>query len=266
MNLKDFRLKQRLNQFKQIFCMIFAMCFCCGFLTLMLCSCGHNVVTVSKGIGMNLSWDGANYVPNVKFGQWDQITYVPRGNTSMSTTTVTGGNLGSGGISQTVTFSAGTQLNEKNIVQICNSPYTSDKVKEELVKTVLLVKAPEKMPASSKTVAAAAAVGPEAKDVKPVVTGVDKAIESVSENAGKAIDATKEVANNTVESVQSYSKDATKSISTKILIYAIAISVVILLTIIFLVIYFVKRKKKVNDIKEEVQTPEIKQENNSLNN
>ena len=57
------------------------------------------------------------------------------------------------------------------------------------------------MPASSKTVAAAAAVGPEAKDVKPVVTGVDKAIESVSENAGKAIDATKEVANNTVESV-----------------------------------------------------------------
>ena len=33
----------------------------------MLCSCGHNVVTVSKGIGMNLSWDGANYVPNVHY-------------------------------------------------------------------------------------------------------------------------------------------------------------------------------------------------------
>lgn len=233
-------------------------------MALMLCSCGHNVVTVSKGIGLNFSWDGTNYVPNVKFGQWDQITYVPRGNTTMSTTTVTGGNLGSGGISQTVTFSAGTQLNEKNIVDICSSPYTSDKVKEELVKTIVLVKAPQKITAASKTVAAAASVGPNAEDIKPVVTGTDKIVQAVSENAGKAIDATKQVANNTVDSVQDYSKSATKSISNNILIYISIISIIIVVALIFLIIYFVKRKKKINEIKEEDKQEEISQQTQNI--
>lgn len=228
-------------------------------MTFMLCSCGHNVVTVSKGLGLNLSWDGANYVPNIKLGNWDVITYVPRGNTSMTTTTVTGGNLGSGGVSQSVTFSSGVQLNQKNIVQICNNPHTSNQVKAELVKVVATAKPPVMIPSTSKTVAAAAAVGPQAKDVAPVSTGVDKIVDAASQNAGKAIQATKDVANNAVDSVQDYSKEATKSISTKALILFSIISTLVIFAIIFLIIYFVKRKKKANE-KLSTNQQEVKEE------
>lgn len=228
-------------------------------ITFMLCSCGHNVVTVSKGLGLNLSWDGANYIPNVKLGNWDVITYVPRGNTSMTTTTVTGGNLGSGGVSQSVTFSSGIQLNEKNIVQICNNPHTSNEVKTELVKSIAQVKPPVMIPSTSKTIAAAAAVGPQAKDVAPVSTGVDKIVDAASQNTGKAIQATKEIANNAVDSVQDYSKEATKTISTKALILFSAISTLVIFAIIFLIIYFVKRKKKINE-KQLMHQQEAKEE------
>ena len=241
---------------------------------LLLCSCGHNVVTVSKGLGVNISWDGANYVPNIKLGNWDQITYVPRGNTSMTTTTVTGGNLGSGGISQSVTFTSGIQLNQKNIVQICNNPHTSNQVKAELVKAVIQVKPPVTIPSASKTVAAAASVGPQSKDILPVSTGTDKIVDAVSQNTGKAIEAGRDVANNAVDSVQDYSKVATKSISTKVLILFSVISTLVIFGIIFLIIYFIKRKKKANaelstnqqEVKEESELDLSTQNNLTQNN
>ena len=101
----------KLEYLKVCFINVFVFCLIDLFPILFLCSCGHNVVTVSKGVGINFSWDGSNYVPNVKLGQWDQITYVVRGNSSAATTTVTGGNLGTGGIAQTIAFNSGTQLN-----------------------------------------------------------------------------------------------------------------------------------------------------------
>ena len=56
--------------------------FCVGgvSLTALLTSCGHNVVTHSRGVGMDISWDGSSYIPNLRLGQWDVTNAVVKEN------------------------------------------------------------------------------------------------------------------------------------------------------------------------------------------
>ncbi len=57
----------------------------------MLCmtSCGHNVVTHSKGMGIDLSWDGSSYIPNIRIGSWDVSNAVIKENVEVEVTTST---------------------------------------------------------------------------------------------------------------------------------------------------------------------------------
>ena len=82
-------------------------------MTLILFGCGHSVQSNSKGIGVDLSWTGESYIPNLRLGYWDASTAVIRGNTSYTSTTATGGSLFNAGGTQTTTqLYAGPQLNE----------------------------------------------------------------------------------------------------------------------------------------------------------
>ena len=62
-------------------------------IALMISSCGHNMVTQSKGIGIDVSWTGENYVPNIKLGYWDETSAAVRGNANVSASTASGGGL-----------------------------------------------------------------------------------------------------------------------------------------------------------------------------
>ena len=65
--------------------------FCIGgvSLTAILTSCGHNVVTHSRGVGMDLSWDGSSYIPNFRLGQWDVTNAVVKENMDVEANTIT---------------------------------------------------------------------------------------------------------------------------------------------------------------------------------
>lgn len=54
-----------------------------------LSSCGHNVVTHSRGIGMDVSWDGSSYIPNFRLGQWDVTNAVVKENVDLEANTIT---------------------------------------------------------------------------------------------------------------------------------------------------------------------------------
>lgn len=55
----------------------------------LLAGCGHSVVTHSKGMGIDLAWDGGNYIPSVRLGQWDVTNAVVKENVDLEATTIT---------------------------------------------------------------------------------------------------------------------------------------------------------------------------------
>lgn len=230
--------------------------------------CGHNVLTTSKGIGLELVMSGDNTMPTFRGGEWDAVSYVPRGNTAMSMTTSTGGILGTGGTSQTITVTAGTQLNEGNITSILtseNCPDVAKVVLSESLKTLIKdpVIAPE---TSARTTYAAAASGPDAILVKTESTGVDKIVDKVAENAepikevlnttvnktGDVLETTVNTAGNTVTSISLSAILATKWL---LIVITIAVVIIVLLAVKLLikvvpiiVDYFKNRKLTVDAV------------------
>ena len=136
------------------------------FVLFLITGCGHNIYTSTKGIGLDASWNGDSYIPSVRFGLFQASTFIPRGNITMSVTNATGGVLGDGGTSQTIVIKAGVQLNEANIVQICNNPTTADSVKLAAVQNVTTAKVPDETPTAVKITSASAATGPDAKSIQ----------------------------------------------------------------------------------------------------
>lgn len=64
-------------------------------LSMMLSGCGHNVVTHSRGIGIDISWDGSSYIPNLRLGQWDVTNAVVKENVDIEANTITKADAGS---------------------------------------------------------------------------------------------------------------------------------------------------------------------------
>lgn len=126
------------------------------FIVFMVTGCGHNIASQSKGIGVNVSWNGDSYVPNVKLGYWDQNTAVVRGNTTFTSSTATGGGIlnGEGGTSQTLQLSTGTQVNEGNIKDILMSPDIDTAAKIEFIKALDKLAMPKNDSAANKTTSA----------------------------------------------------------------------------------------------------------------
>ena len=54
------------------------------FASMLLVGCGHNVVTQSKGWGIDISWSSDSYVPNMRLGYWDVTYLMVRENTQVT--------------------------------------------------------------------------------------------------------------------------------------------------------------------------------------
>lgn len=80
----------------------------CLLLTLVT-GCGHNVVSNSRGTGVEITWDGSSYIPSLRLGQWDVTNVVVKENVSIETQTNTTTGAGSQLASSQTTTSSETQ-------------------------------------------------------------------------------------------------------------------------------------------------------------
>ena len=116
-------------------------------------SCGHNIATQTKGIGIDVSWTGNSYVPNLKLGYWDDNNAVVRGNSSYSSSTASGSNIigGEGGTSQTLQIATGTQVNEGYIKDILTDPNLDTVTKVAFVEALVKLQQPQTANAYNQT-------------------------------------------------------------------------------------------------------------------
>lgn len=125
-------------------------------LAIIITGCGHNMVTQSKGIGIDVSWTGENYVPNIKLGYWDETSAAVRGNANVSASTASGGGLmvGEGGTSQTFQIATGTQINEGYIKDILIDPNIDTEAKVAFIKALTKLECPATNGSVNKTTTA----------------------------------------------------------------------------------------------------------------
>ena len=107
-------------------------------LTAILTSCGHNVVTHSRGVGMDISWDGSSYIPNLRLGQWDVTNAVVKENMDVEANTITKADV-STSASGDQTASNGAQVGASGGIQIKmkSGPQTNGYVKDVLTSETL---------------------------------------------------------------------------------------------------------------------------------
>ena len=130
-----------------------------------LCTgCGHNIATQTKGIGIDVSWTGNSYVPNLKLGYWDDNNAVVRGNTTMSSSTASGGSVigGDGGTSQTLQIATGTQVNEGYIKDILTDPNLDTVAKVAFIEALYKLQQPQTSNAYNQTTSTASGITKDA--------------------------------------------------------------------------------------------------------
>ncbi len=145
-------------------------------IALIITSCGHNMVTQSKGIGIDVSWTGENYVPNIKLGYWDETSAAVRGNATVSASTASGGGLlvGQGGTSQTLQIATGTQINEGYIKDILTDPNLSTEAKVAFIKILAQLEHPAIDGAHNKVTSAESSIVKEPVDEEAIKAEVEE--------------------------------------------------------------------------------------------
>lgn len=176
----------------------------------LITGCGHNIASQSKGIGIDVSWNGSNYVPNVRLGYWDDTTAVVRGNTSVSASTASGGGIiaGQGGTSQTIAISTGTQVNEGYVKDILTDPNLDTEAKIAFIKALTRLEHPQTDGAHNKTTVAESSIikgvieeqkeDLEAKQAKEAEEAIDELVaklEAMEREKANAVSETKEAVN-----------------------------------------------------------------------
>ena len=169
-----------------------------------LCTgCGHNIATQTKGIGIDVSWTGNSYVPNLKLGYWDDNNAVVRGNTTVSSSTASGGNVigGGGGTSQTLQIATGTQVNEGYIKDILTDPNLDTVTKVAFVEALTKLQQPQIANAYNQTTSTASGITKDAveipdkeqqiKDTEAEIEGLIKKLETLekADTAPRAVPA-----------------------------------------------------------------------------
>lgn len=149
-----------MKKYISLFSLMFVLC--------LLTGCGHNIVNVDRGIGIDLRlpipFSGENIVV-LKIGQIDSTSLILRGNaefktdssttgsinTETSTGTETGDKLGnsgklgtSGGIGQNITFTTKPQLNEGYLCEVLKDPNVPNEAKVALVNYLIQQQQPNK--------------------------------------------------------------------------------------------------------------------------
>ena len=113
-----------------------------AFTVILVTSCGHNVVTHSRGIGMDLSWDSSNYIPSFRIGSWDVTNTVIKENTDLEASTITNAGLGTdvntGNSTTTVPGNKAQASTQGGIqIKVKTGPQTNGYVKDVLTSPTL---------------------------------------------------------------------------------------------------------------------------------
>ena len=114
--------------------------FCIGGvgLTAILTSCGHNVVTHSRGVGVDISWDGSSYIPNLRLGQWDVTNAVVKENMDVEANTITKADVStSAGGEQIASNEAQAGASGGIQIKMKSGPQTNGYVKDVLTSETL---------------------------------------------------------------------------------------------------------------------------------
>ena len=181
-------------------------------IALLITSCGHNFATQSKGIGIDVSWTGESYIPNVRMGYWDDTTAVVRGNTTVSASTATGGGIlaGQGGTSQTLQIATGTQINQGYIKDILTDPNLDTEAKVAFIKALTKLEKPSTDGAHNKVAAAESNVikgiideevikaqeeEKQAKEAEEAIDELVQKLEAMERAKAQQVSETKEVVN-----------------------------------------------------------------------
>ena len=126
-------------------------CFLC-LAAFILTGCGHNIANIDRGIGLDLRipipFSGEDIV-SVKLGQIDSTSLILRGNTQFesqsetsgsasanTSSTVSGGADGKGGITQKIKFTTGPQLNEGYLRDVLTDPNISKEDKAAMIRAL----------------------------------------------------------------------------------------------------------------------------------
>lgn len=202
---------------------------------LIICGCGHNITNNTKGIGLDISWQSNNYIPNIRLGYWDAASALLRGNAHYNSNTSNGASFtATGGISQTIQLDTCTQLNEGYLKEVLNNQNTSDQTKYFIIQH--LTKYPKIIqPTSSKTIGSASTIGSNPTIINPETTGTDKIIQKISDayqNSVNAFNNVVDVSGITVSKIFKY------------VIIAFAIFFIILLILIY---KYLKAKKQLKE-------------------
>lgn len=189
--------------------------------------CGHNVVTHSRGIGMDVSWDGSSYIPNLRLGQWDVTNAVVKENVDVEANTITKADVStSAGGDQTA--SNGAQVGASGGIQIKmkSGPQTNGYVKDvltsktlsehsvELAKAIYSVKSEMPSTGTKAEVAESGEVKVEQNTAPIATTTAETKTESVDESGSTETKTTTTVTQIPVkEETQEAVQTATESVS-----------------------------------------------------
>lgn len=222
--------------------------FCVGGLSLtaLLTSCGHNVVTHSRGVGMDISWDGSSYIPNLRLGQWDVTNAVVKENMDVEANTITKADVSTSASGEQIA-SNGAQAGASGGIQIKmkSGPQTNGYVKDvltsetlsehsvELAKAIYSVKSEMPSTGTKAEVADSGEVKVEQNTAPIATTTTETKTESVDESGSTETKTTTTVTQipvkeETQEAVQTVTKSVSDAVRTDWWYYLATAAVAIL--------------------------------------
>lgn len=222
--------------------------FCIGGvgLTAILTSCGHNVVTHSRGVGMDISWDGSSYIPNLRLGQWDVTNAVVKENMDVEANTITKADVSTSASGDQIA-SNGAQAGASGGIQIKmkSGPQTNGYVKDvltsetlsehsvELAKAIYSVKSEMPSTGTKAEVTDGGEVKVEQNTAPIATTTTETKTESVDESGSTETKTTTTVTQipvkeETQEAVQTVTKSVSDAVRTDWWYYLAAAAVAIL--------------------------------------
>ena len=222
--------------------------FCVGgvSLTAILTSCGHNVVTHNRGVGMDISWDGSSYIPNLRLGQWDVTNAVVKENMDVEANTITKADVSTSASGDQIA-SNGAQAGASGGIQIKmkSGPQTNGYVKDvltsetlsehsvELAKAIYSVKSEMPSTGTKAAVSGSGEVKVEQNTAPIATTTTETKTESVDESGSTETKTTTTVTQipvkeETQEAVQTVTESVSDAVRTDWWYYLAAAAVTIL--------------------------------------
>lgn len=221
------------------------------FLTIFLTSCGHTMYHKVEGTGVygRIPLPNGASLVEVALGDINITTTALRGGASLDENTSKGGTFGTVSLGRHTTLMTEPAMNEGNIKDVLLSKDTDEKTKQ-LIAQYLITRKQSNVPSSAVTsINSAAATGDKSSipQAIPTKTGIDNAVDKVTEVAPKVVEP---IANNTAKVISDISNDIEEGTTSVIggfwetvkSIKTLIISIIGIAIVILICVYFIKKK------------------------